>query len=117
MLVGSTCFHWPYRPTYLYYPNPSKTCLIVKSACYDAEVSIFHDSGVVIAVEGKCHLVGHILFCYFICYSESWKSCLIYLWPNHMLLLLLVDGITYLVRCIPDIGNLCSPLEEMIRTK
>ena len=43
-------------PAYGYFPNPSKTCLIVKPAFYNAAVSIFGNSGVMITAEGKRHL-------------------------------------------------------------
>ena len=40
-------------PNFGYFPNPLKTCLIVKDSSYDSAVSIFRDSGVCITVEGK----------------------------------------------------------------
>ena len=43
-------------PTYGYFSNPSKTCLIVKPSHYDAAIPIFHGTGILITAEGKRHL-------------------------------------------------------------
>ena len=43
-------------PDFSYFPNPSKTCLIVKNTCYDSAVSIFRNSGVCVSVKGKRYL-------------------------------------------------------------
>ena len=48
-------------PAYGYFSIPSKTCLIVKPAYYDAAVSIFGNSGVLITAEGKHHLGAAIM--------------------------------------------------------
>ena len=42
--------------TNCYFPNPLKTCLIVKDTFYDSAVSIFQNSSVCVSVEGKRHL-------------------------------------------------------------
>ena len=45
-------------PNFGYFPNPSKTCLVVKESFYDAAVELFQDSGISITVDGKRHLGG-----------------------------------------------------------
>ena len=45
---------------YGYFPNPSKTCLIVKPSHYGAAVSIFSGLGVLITAKGK-HYLGAAL--------------------------------------------------------
>ena len=39
-----------------YFPNPSKTCLVVKESFYNVAVKLFQDSG--ISIEGRQHLGG-----------------------------------------------------------
>jgi len=38
------------------FPNPSKTCIIVKDGLHDAAVSAFHGTGIPITSDGKHHL-------------------------------------------------------------
>ena len=45
-------------PTFVYFANPSKTWLIVKSPHLQAATEFFHGTGVNITVEGKRHLGG-----------------------------------------------------------
>ena len=43
-------------PDYGYFPNPSKTCIIVKEGVHDTAVSAFQETGISISSDGKCHL-------------------------------------------------------------
>ena len=47
-----------FGPDFGYFPNPSKTCLVVKEVFYDAAVKMFQGSGISITVNGKRHLGG-----------------------------------------------------------
>jgi len=42
-------------PDYGYFPNPSKTCIIVKEGMHDAAVSTFQGTGISITSDGKRH--------------------------------------------------------------
>ena len=41
---------------YGYFPNPSKTCVIVKERMHDAAVFVFQGTGISITSDGKLHL-------------------------------------------------------------
>ena len=45
-----------FGPDFGYFPNPSKTCLVVKESLYDAAVEMFQGLGISITVDGKRHL-------------------------------------------------------------
>ena len=118
-------------PDFGYFPNPLKTCLIVKESFYDSAVSIFRDSGVCITVEGKRHLGAALGTPSFI---ASFVNEKVSLWKKELALLsdisvtqphaayaAFVHGVVskwnYLVRCIPDLCDSLLPLEEIICTK
>ena len=118
-------------PHFGYFPNPSKTCLIVKGSFYDSAVSIFQDSGVCISIEGKRHLGAALGSPSFV---ASFVTQKVSLWRQELTVLsdisvtqphaayaAFVHGViskwNYLVRCIPDTCDFLLPLEEIIRTK
>ena len=43
-------------PGYGYFPNPSRTCIIVKEGMHDAAASAFEGTGISITSDGKRHL-------------------------------------------------------------
>ena len=118
-------------PNFGYFPNPLKTCLIVKDSSYDSAVSIFRDSGVCITVEGKRHLEAALGTPSFI---ASFVNEKVPLWKKELTLLsdisvtqphaayaAFVHGVisrwNYLVRCIPNLCDFLLPLKETIRIK
>ena len=105
-------------PDFGYFPNPSKTCLIVKDCFYDSAVSIFKDSGVCITAEGKRHLGaalhGLFLLCCFLCSSEGFIVAAgthhfigFFSYSTSCSLCCFVHGVVsrwnYLIRCIPNV--------------
>lgn len=44
------------QPAYGYYPNPAKTCLVVKEECAEMAKEVFQGTGISITEEGKRHL-------------------------------------------------------------
>ena len=118
-------------PDFGYFPNPSKTCLIVKDCFYDSAVSIFQDSGVCITAEGKRHLGAALGSSSFV---ASFVHQKVSLWQQELTTLsdfsvtqphaayaAFVHGVVsrwnYLIRCIPNVCEFLLPLEEIIRTK
>ena len=51
-----------FGPDFGYFPNPSKTCLVVKEVFYDAAVKMFQGSGISITVDGQRHLGVHLAY-------------------------------------------------------
>jgi len=103
----------------------------VKPAYYNAAVSIFGNTGLMIAMEEKRHLGAALGTDSFV---NSFVTQKVSVW-KHKLEVLSEISVTqphaayaaftheimsrwnYLIRCIPDIGSLLCPLEEVIRTK
>ena len=98
---------------------------------YDAAISIFHGTGILITAEGKHHLGAALGTASFV---SSFVNHKVSVWKHELEVLVdisvtqlhvayaafthgVISRWNYLVRCIPDIGDLLSPLEEVIRTK
>ncbi|XP_065893485.1 uncharacterized protein [Dysidea avara] len=118
-------------PGFGYFPNPSKTCIIEKSGMYDAAVSAFQGTGISITSDGKRHLGAAIGSPSFI---TSFVETKVTSWVRELQQLsdisvthpqaayaALIHGFigkwNYLMRCIPNIQPLLSPLEHTIRLK
>ena len=116
-------------PSYGYYPNGSKTWLIVKPERYDNAMNIFSGTNVQITTEGKRHLGAALGSC---SYVERFMSCRVGEWVGEIQKLsriaavhpqaaysAFVHGIRgkwlYVMRTIPDISGLLQPLEDAIR--
>ena len=116
-------------PDYGYYPNASKTCLIVKEEKLPLAASLFEGTGVSIAKDGKRHLgaaLGSDSFVKtYVCekvatwVQEVERLSSIAITQPQSAFAAFTHGLTskwsYLSRTIPDIGNLLQPLEDAIR--
>ena len=116
-------------PDYGYFPNASKTWLIVKEGYNDEAISTFEGTQVVITEEGKKYLgsaVGKQTFIerYVQQKVTTWVGeleCLssIAITQPHAAFAAFTHGLTsrwtYLARTTPNIENLIKPLEETIR--
>ncbi len=118
-------------PDFGYYPNASKTWLIVKEGCLDSALTHFQGTGVAITEEGKRHLgaaIGKRTF------TEEYVTRKISGWVHeverlssiavtqpHAAYAAFTHGVAskwkYLTRTIPDIEDLFKPLEEAIRMR
>ena len=118
-------------PTFGYFPNPSKTWLLVKEDLMDKANELFHDTGVFITSEDRPVLGSPVGTPDFI---SNWVKEKIDLWVDELLTLTefskmdpqavyssLTHGWmshwTYLSRTCPDIGPLLHPLEDTLRSK
>ena len=120
-----------FGPDFGYFPNPSKTCLVVKEVFYDAAVKMFQGSGISITVDGKRHLGGALGSPSFV---TSFVKEKVSTWAKELDLLSdisithphaayaafthgLVGRWNYLMRCIPNIQTFLAPLETTIQTR
>ena len=118
-----------FGPDFGYFPNPSKTCLVVKF--YDAAVELFQDSGISITVDGKRHLGGALGSPSFV---ASFVKERVSTWAKELDLLSdisithphaaysafthgFIGKWNYLMRCIPNIQTFLAPLETIIQTR
>ena len=117
-------------PKFGYFPEPSKCWLIVKPEFYQKAVEIFSDTEVNITTEGKRHL-GAVVG------SESYKQTYVMKkvdeWCKELQLLSRIASIqpqaayscfvsgyrqkfNFLMRTVPDIGQMMSLIDDIIRT-
>ena len=120
-------------PDYGYYPNPSKTWLIVKDSNLKEATTLFQGTGVSITAEGKRHLGAAIGTNSFV---ESYVKRKVSGWVHeverlssiavtqpHAAYAAFTHGQTskwtymYLAKTIPDIGDLLKPVENAIRQR
>jgi len=114
-----------------YYPNPSKTWLVVKDAYHAEAATLFEDSGVAVTSEGRRHLgaaIGKETF------VESYVQQKVLAWTHevehvasiaitqpHVAYAAYIRGLSskwwYLARTLPGIADLYQPLEQAIRLK
>ena len=116
-------------PDYGYYPNASKTWLIVKEASLEEATALFQGTGVSITVEGKRHLGAAIGTSSFV---ENYVRRKVSGWVREVERLSriattqphaayaafthgLISKWTYLARTVPDIEDMFQPLEDAIR--
>ena len=115
-------------PEYGYFPNASKTSLIVKERNLERAKQLFQGTGVIITPEGKRSAIGSHSF------VESYVEGKVSEWKRELERLSeiattqpqaayaalthgLVSKWTYLARTTPNIDALLEPLEEAIRHK
>ena len=118
-------------PHYGYYPNASKTYLIVKPEYVNAAKSQFEGTGVIVTTDGKRHLgaaIGSLEF------KEEYVRDLVDKWVGDIESLSDIAKVdphsayaaysfglrhkwTYSQRTIPDTSSLYEPLETIIATK
>ena len=118
-------------PAYGYYPNPTKTCLVPKEENIKMAKKVFQGTGISVTEEGKRHLGAAIGTQAFV---DSYIKRKMSEWVNaverlssiahtqpHAAYAAFTHGLmskwTYLTRAIPNIGDLLSPLEDVIRWK
>ena len=116
-------------PDYGFYPNASKTWLIVKEANLEEATALFQGTGVSITVDGRRHLGAAIGTRSFV---ENYVQRKVSGWIReverlssiattqpHAAYAAFTHGLTskwtYLARTIPDIEDLLQPLEDAIR--
>ena len=118
-----------FGPDYGYFPNASKTWLIVKDDKLEAATAIYQDTGISITTQGKRHLGAALGTRTFV---EEYVQQKVMGWIQeverlssvaiahpHAAYAAFTHGLssrwTYIARTIPDIGDLLRPLEEAIR--
>ena len=116
-------------PMYGYFPNPTKSWLIVKENCVDHASALFQNTGINITVDGKRHLGAALGSRQFV---EEYVQNKVDGWVKeidrlssfavshpHAAYAAFTHGLsnkwTYLARTVPDIADLFRPLEEAIR--
>ena len=118
-------------PSFGYYPNPSKTWLLVKEDFLDRANDVFLDSGLSITTEGRPVLGSPLGSSE---YVSNWVQNKVEVWVGELLTLTELSKVhpqavysalihgwmshwTYLSRTCPDIGPLLPPLEHTLRLK
>ena len=116
-------------PAYGYHPNPAKTCLVVKEEKVEMATEVFQGTGISVTEEGKRHLGAAIGTQPFV---EGYVMQRVSEWVNaierlstfahtqpHAAYAAFTHGLmskwNYLLRTVPNIGDLLKPLEEVIR--
>ena len=118
-------------PDFGYYPNASKSWLVVKEEKYDEACSMFQDTNIQITTDGQRYLGGCIGSASF---TESYTKTKVSNWEKELIRLCdiaisqphaayaafthgLVHRWTFLARTIEGIGHLFQPLEDIILHK
>ena len=116
-------------PDYGYFPNPAKTCLLVKDAARKTASDIFTGTGISITCEGKKYLgapLGTDAFVHSFIHQQisTWEKELKLLskfavTQPHAAYAAFTHGFTskwtYLTRVVPNVSDLFAPLEAIIR--
>ena len=118
-------------PDYGYYPNASKTWLVVKEGKEPEAATVFEETGVSISIDGKRHLgaaIGRQAF------VDNYVQRKVSEWVNeiehlssiaisqpHAAYTAFTHGLAgkwaYIARTIPNVKELFKPLEEVIRKR
>ena len=118
-----------FGPAFGYYPNPSKTWLLVKEEYLEVAEEVFAEYGINIASTGRKHLgsaIGNNAFIDEFMKSKvsKWEDelkalCQIARTEPHAAYSALIHGLigkwTYSMRTIPDISKFFTALEEILR--
>ena len=110
-------------PMYGYHPNSAKTCLVVKGDRLEKAKEDFHGTGISITDEGKHHLgaaIGTNVFAerYVLKKVSEWVNMIewllkfAHLQPHAAFTHGLMSKWNYLMRTVPNIGDLLKPLED-----
>ena len=115
-------------PQYGYFPNPEKTWLVVKEEHYEAASATFAGSGIQLTRHGRQYLgsaIGSDEFTAFVkmkiegCKNEIEQLSLIAKTHPHAAYAAYTNGLShkwkFLLRTIPNIGDLLTPFETAIR--
>ena len=120
-----------YGPMFRYYPNPSKSCLVVKDEEYNSATEIFQDTGVNITSSWRKYLGGFIGK---VDEHRKYVKTIVDGWIEKIKLLLniaksepqaayaaFVSGFkhkfSYHIRVIPDITDLMKSVDDIIDTQ
>ena len=119
-----------YGPAFGYFPNPSKTWLVIKQSHFDEESNMFAWSGVNVTLDGRPYLgtaIGSND------YVEEYVNSKVRAWSSSINILsdmakllpqaafsALTHGLlskwTYISHIVPNISHLLVPLDELLRT-
>ena len=106
-------------PDYGYFPNPAKTCLLVKDAARKTASDIFTGTGISISCEGKKYLGAPLGTDAFVHSATNLHLGKFAITQPHAAYAAFTHGFTskwtYLTRVVPNVSDLFAPLEAIIR--